>query len=539
MRNKSYELYELPIIADLNDMIVLKKNSNPNGIAFSFYQGKNIITKTYHQFYEDVQSISFFLQSKGIEEKHIALVGENSYEWICTFFAIVNTGNVAVLIDKELPEQEIHTLIINADVQSVFYSNAYKEFIEGQNTEKDIFSFNHFQTYTKMGIDFAKNTNGLLLSSEINVDKMCCIMFTSGTSGKNKCVMLSQRNIVEDINGSCQLFKLEGDTVALLPFHHAFGLVVGVLMPFHYGFRIHINKSLKTIMRSLQDIRPQTLFLVPLFIENFSKLIWKSAKEKKLSDKLEKTIKINQLLLKVGIDFRKVLFRSVREQFGGNLRYIICGGAKLERQYITEFRNFGREILNGYGTTECSPCVAVNRNYYHKDGSVGIKIPKSEIMISEDREVLIRGNHVMLGYYNNSEETEKVIINGWYHTGDLGYIDKDGFIYLIGRKKNLIIRSNGENVSPEEIESDFYKDDFVSEVIVYEKKGKIVAEIYPENEMLEQSEDRQVIYFDKLKNKVNKDRPLYKQVANIVIRKEEFKKNTSKKIIREYGKESR
>ena len=145
----------------------------------------------------------------------------------------------------------------------------------------------------------------------------------------------------------------------------------------------------------------------------------------------------------------------------------------------------------------------------------------------------------MLGYYNNSEETEKVIINGWYHTGDLGYIDKDGFIYLIGRKKNLIIRSNGENVSPEEIESDFYKDDFVSEVIVYEKKGKIVAEIYPENEMLEQSEDRQVIYFDKLKNKVNKDRPLYKQVANIVIRKEEFKKNTSKKIIREYGKESR
>ena len=221
------------------------------------------------------------------------------------------------------------------------------------------------------------------------------------------------------------------------------------------------------------------------------------------------------------------MFKEIIDHFGGNLRWIVCGGAHLDPFYVKAFRDFGIEILNGYGTTECSPCVAVNRSYYGRDGSVGLLLPGMEARISSEGEVQMKGPVVMNGYYDEPEGTAEVLQDGWYSTGDLGYLDKDGFLFLTGRMKNLIILSNGENISPEELENDFHKDLAVNEVLVYEKDNKIIAEIYPDEEHMGDTG-----YFEALMEKVNEGRPAYKQIASVKLRDTEFIKNTSKKIVR-------
>lgn len=356
-------------------------------------------------------------------------------------------------------------------------------------------------------------------------------MFTSGTSGSSKGVMLSHENIAEDINSSCKLFVLEGNTIAVLPFHHAFGLIVAVFMVFNYGYTVYINRSLKTIQRDLQMAKPQTMFLVPLFVETFHKQIWMNAKKEGKEKLLHRMIKISNFLLKCRIDVRKKIFTSVRNAFGGETEYIISGGASLGTQYVKEFRSFGIEILNGYGTTECSPCAAVNRNFYHKDGTVGIAVPDIDVKISDSGEVLVKGSIVMQGYYKDDRATKEVLNDGWYKTGDLGYLDDEGFLTLTGRCKNLIILSNGENVSPEELEADFLKYDEVQEVLVYEKNGIIIAEIYPDEEYRKKiGEENLQEYFDKICKEINSKRPLYKQVGKVRLRKSEFKRIQVKNI---------
>ena len=352
--------------------------------------------------------------------------------------------------------------------------------------------------------------------------------------------MLSHENIAEDINSSCKLFVLKGNTIAVLPFHHAFGLVVAVLMVLNYGYTIYINKSLKTIQKDLQIAKPQTMFLVPLFVETFHKQIWINAKKEGKEKQLQRMMKISDFLLKVGIDVRKKVFASVRNAFGGATEYIICGGAPLGIKYVQEFRSLGIEILNGYGTTECSPCAAVNRNHYHKDGTVGVGVPDIDVKISDSGEVLIKGPIVMQGYYNDVDSTDEVLDEGWYKTGDLGYLDDEGFLTLTGRCKNLIILSNGENVSPEELEADFQKYDEVQEVLVYEENGIIIADIYPNEEYRKKMEDDALQeHFDKICKEINRKRPLYKQVGKVVLRYSEFEKNTSRKILRYKRKEDR
>lgn len=314
--------------------------------------------------------------------------------------------------------------------------------------------------------------------------------------------------------------------IAFLPFHHGFGLIIGLMM-FHYGCNLFINKSLKTVEKALLEARPQTLFVVPLFVETFYKQVWSTARKEGKEKLLKALMKVSDGMLKLGIDVRAWWFSSVQKAFGGNLEYIISGGAALDTSYVRAFRSWGIEVLNGYGTTECSPCTAVNRNFYHRDGTVGLPIPGSQIRIGADGEVFVAGPHVMMGYYKDEEETKRVLKNGWYATGDLGFLDEDGFLTLTGRKKNLIILSNGENVSPEELEERFRTDPKVREVVVYEEEGLIVAEIFPEEGYLGNQE-----YFTELMRKVNRGRPVYKQVAKVKMRDMEFEKNTSMKIIR-------
>lgn len=548
MKNKPYDLYELPLIRDLKDMIIQKKERKPDDIAFTYSKGRNqIVKKTYGEFYDEVNALGTWLHNQNFQGKHIAVLGENSYEWLVCFFAIVCGGGVAVPIDKELPAEEIRNLLIKADVQAVIYSKSYREVAEkaveilSQTTEQrenandlKAFSMADLESFLEKGKELLASGNRSFIDYQIGRKKMCCIMFTSGTSGSSKGVMLSHENIAEDINSSCQLFVLEGNTIAVLPFHHAFGLVVAVFMVFHYGYTIYINRSLKTIQKDLQIAKPQTMFLVPLFVETFHKQIWATAKNEGKEKLLKRMMKLSVFLLKFGVDSRKKLFVSVRQAFGGNTEYIICGGAPLGVQYIKEFRSWGIEILNGYGTTECAPCAAVNRNHYHKDGTVGVSVPRAHIRIEEDGEVFIKGPIVMMGYYKDDNATNEVLNDGWYATGDLGFVDEEGFLILTGRKKNLIILSNGENVSPEELESDFLKYEAVQEVLVYEQNQTIVAEIYPDTDYLKENDSDVDVqeYFDRIRSEVNRNRPIYKQVGEILLRDSEFPKNTSKKILR-------
>lgn len=536
MRNKPYDLYTLPRIENLKDMLLQKAETKPEHIAFTFSKGKNqLIEKSYRNFYEEVNALGTWIWKEGLQGKQIAIIGENSYEWLLCFFAIVNGGSVAVPIDKELPQKEIMKLIHKSDAEAVFVSTSYLNVVGDMGI--NVYSMADMNHFLEKGNEQIKDGRYDFLDYSIDSEKLCCIMFTSGTSGSSKGVMLSHRNIAEDINGSCKLFVLEGNTIALLPFHHAFGLVVGVFMVFNYGYTIFLNKSLKTVQRDLQVAKPQTMFLVPLFVETFHKQIWTQAKKEGKDKILRIMMKVSDCLLFIGIDIRKKVFASVRKAFGGKLSYIICGGAPLMPQYIKEFRSFGVEILNGYGTTECSPCAAVNRNYFHRDGTVGIPVPGVKVKLSEDGEVLIKGLIVMQGYYKDEESTKQAITDGWYRTGDLGVIDADGFLTLTGRKKNLIILSNGENISPEELETDFLKDEAVQEVLVYEKEGKIIAEIFPNEEWFntlhgDNIGENRKNYLDELCKKVNRGRPLYKQIHAVIIRDAEFPKNTSKKILR-------
>lgn len=526
MKNKPYPLYSLPEITDLKDMVKSQAKRNPDKIAFSYSAGKdNIENKTYKEFSADVDSFGSFLYSKGFKNKHIAIIGENSYEWIIAFMAIVNGGNVAVPIDKEQSPDKIKQLLRQSDCSAVIASkNVMKKL---GDTEIPVFSMADFPEYIAEGQMLINSNNTEYTDYEVNPKKLAAIFFTSGTTGNSKGVMLSHKNMAADINSASRNFLLSGCTLSVLPFHHTFGLITAIFKVFNYGYPTYINKSLKHVQKDLQKVKPQTMFLVPLFLETFYKTIIDTARKGGKEKKLNNGVKISDFLLKFGIDLRKKLFKDVLKAFGGNLEYVICGGAPLDPKYVKVFRSWGVNILNGYGITECSPVISVNRNHYWRDGSVGQVIDECKVRISDEGEILVKGDNVMLGYYKDEESTNQVLNNGWYSTGDIGHIDDDGFLFITGRKKNLIILSNGENVSPEELEAPILLDESVSEAVVYGENGILAVQIYPTEEYMGNEE-----YFENLIAEFNKKQPQYMRINKIVLRKTEFIKNSTKKILR-------
>ncbi len=523
MRNRKYPLYNnTTSISSLSDMLIQKAETVPEDVAFQFRKGKDQIeSKTYGDVYQEVKKAASYIERLYGKKQHIAVIGENSYEWLIAFFAILGSGNIAVPIDKELPSKEIEWLIHKADVTAVFISKTYSGLVE---------SIENLQVMTLKGLQNASaEENEAYTLYQPERDEPACIFFTSGTSGRSKGVLLTHGNLASEITETCKMFDPGKDStlLAVLPFHHTFGLIVGIFMTYHYHVRIFLNKSLKRVTDDLRLSKPDVMMLVPMFIEVFYKQINEGIKKSGRTEAVKKGIRFSNLLLKIGIDQRRRIFREILDNFGGNLKYIICGGAHLDPFYVKAFRNFGIEILNGYGTTECSPCVAINRNFYKRDGSIGPVVTGTQVRTSPEGEIQFKGPVTMAGYYNDPEATEEVFDDGWYSTGDLGYVDKDGFIFLTGRKKNLIILSNGENISPEELENDFRSDPGVNEVLVYEYQKKIVAEIFPEEEFMGNTE-----YFNDLMKKVNEGRPAYKQVVRVKLRDQDFIRNTSRKIVR-------
>lgn len=514
--NKSYPYYEHKKLSSFKEFLEYNNNYKDD-IAFIYNDNKVLIKKTYNDFYNDVMNLSGYLSNK-YNDKHIAIIGNNSYNYVVLFFSIIISGNVAVLIDKDLEEEKINELLKKSDSKVVFYSQNYCNF--HFNKKYDCFKIDCIKDFKK--VKYKNNKEKLSYS---------VIFFTSGTTGSNKGVMLSEDNILSDIYAASSLFKPNGLVFSVLPFHHAFGLITSVLKPIYYHAPVFLNSSLKYLTKELKEAKPNTMFVVPLFIENFYKQIWKNARMNKISWLLKVMIKISDVFLSIGIDLRNIIFSSILKSFGGNLKYIICGGAYLDKKYIKWFRSIGINILNGYGITECSPVLAVNRNNHYKDGSVGQVVRGVEIKIINN-EILVKGNIVMQGYYNDLKATKEVMIDGYFNTGDFGYLDNDGFLFITGRKKNVIILSNGENISPEVIEEKLYSNKGVAEVIVYEESNKLVAQIYPEEEYFNSTS-----YFNEIIYEYNKKVPKNHQISDWILRDKEFIKNNNKKILRDKIKE--
>ncbi len=514
----NYDYYQHTKINNLKELMDLAVNKYANNRAFSYMQDNVKIVKTYQDVYEDVVRVSSYFKEH-FQNEHIALIGENSYNWIIMFLAIVLSGNVCVVLDKDLDKKEIESLLKKSHTKIICYSAYYNAFIKALKYHSlpidDLEFYQINKTY-----DFVNDN-----------DKDAVIFFTSGTTGANKAVVLTPKNMARDIYGASSLFEPHGKVVSLLPFHHAFGFVTGILMPFYYGAEVYLNSSLKYAAKALKDNSPNTIFVVPAFVETFYRQIWKTVRLQKKEKLLKRSIKISNCLLKVHLDLRKVLFKDILKEFGGSLEYIICGGANLDKKYVEWFRSIGISILNGYGITECSPVVSVNRNLYYKDGSVG-QICRDVIVKIIDGEICVGGDIVMKGYYNDIKATKEVLKDNYFYTGDLGYIDEDGFLFITGRKKNIIILSNGENISPELIESNLLKDKGVEEVIVSEEDNKLIAYIYPLEEYLGDEE-----YFSNLIYNYNKDKPKNHQIAGVRLRNKEFIKNNNGKILRSKVKE--
>lgn len=546
IKNQNYPLYHLtPELHTLRDLVEINKNERPEEVAFRWMEGrKTLVEKTYREFYEDVRRAGTYILKYLKKDKRrawkVALIGENSYAWLVTYFGIVNTGNVAVLIAKDCAYAETVQLLAQSDADFLVYSAqcaptaAYCKQTFGR--KKRYYAMDNFVPALSKGQKFIERGKSYYDDVVLDPKALATIFFTSGSTGFSKGVMLSHFNMCQDINLTVQNFCPDGSTVAVLPFNHAFGLVTSVMKPLDYHVPIFICGSLSSFMRDVSVAKPAVLFLVPLFLETFSKTIWRTAEKNGQAKKLRSGMAMSDALLKLGIDRRRQLFSEVLSKFGGNLSYVICGGAPLDPRFVKEFRSLGVEVLNGYGITECSPVLAVNRNHWVCDGSVGQVIPGIQLKIDNpdkkgEGEVCVKGDVVMMGYYNDPVSTAMVIDgDGWFHTGDRGYLNREKFLFITGRKKNLIILSNGENVSPEELEQYVARIDEVCEVVVYEKKGLITAEVFLEESALPKPELVHVV--QKKLAKLNASLPNHKHIQKLVVRDIPFEKTATSKIKR-------
>ena len=561
-RNKNYPLYETTVFEDFRIMTENVANKYPNKVAYSFKENPHkpaVTKKTFAETRSYIVAMGTGLVDFGVREKHIAIVGEASYNWITSYYATMSIGAVTVPIDKELPAEDILSIIETAECDFVIYSSVIDSKIKTirekisinpkficMSKQTDIDDVTMLKDIVNNGQKLFENGDNSYYDYDLDPNKLASIVFTSGTTGKGKGVMLTQTNIVSDMTQGMYNFNITPKTLCVLPPHHTFGSTVNFVGHYSQGAEVYISNGLKYILNELKEQQPTHLILVPLFVETFYKRIWATAEKQGKDKLLRKMIKASNGMRKVGIDLRKKLFASVTSAFGGKLEMIICGGAALNQDIIDTFEGIGIVILNGYGITECAPLISCNRNEYRKKGSVGTPIIGEKVKIADpdengEGEICVKGPNVMMGYYKNPEATAAAFDkDGYFKTGDFGKLDDEGWIYITGRLKNLIILSNGKNVYPEEIETEISRIYGVNEVVVYEGLNKdgsskdcIVAEIYPDFDALKDHgiEDVQKHFKDGV-NEINKRSAPYKKVQIVKIRNEEFEKNTSKKIIR-------
>jgi long-chain acyl-CoA synthetase len=504
------------------------------------------VSVSYKRFGREICAFANSLIDAGLGGKSVAVLGENSYEWMLTYFSAINSNSTIVPLDKDLSKETLLEQFTRADARILFFSNTFSEeadyikshtngvvtvsFREGCGADFTLSGWiDHGQKIVERGGDKYSNI-------AIDRDRTCAILFTSGTTGGSKGVMLSHRNLACNIVSATEIILIKSDDVSLsvLPIQHSWATMGCILIPLSQGATVAFCESIKTLPACMKLFKPTIMVLVPLYFETFHKRIWENAKKQGKEKKLRFALGLCNVLAAVGIDIRRKLLAEVLEFFGGRVRIMPCGGAPLNPALIKSFRSFGIRILHGYGTTECAPIVAANGDSYRRLGSDGYIFSCCKVKISDDGEILVKGENVMNGYLNDEKATAEAFVDGWYRTGDLGYV-RDNFIYVTGRCKNLIVLKNGKNISPEEIEGKLSAIPLIAEVLVEEDPGNeyLVAQIYPEQTALKtMGEEALRREIETEIDRINQKLVPYKRVRRFYLRDTEFPKTTKRSIMR-------
>lgn len=560
-------------ITDLKHMLNTSVELYADNVAFRqrFVKDEPFREITYREALDTVNGLGTALIAHGLKGKRISVIGENCYQWATSYLAAVCGTGVVVPLDKELSAQELKQLVIEADVAAVLFTKKYEEMFKDMMASGDtklelLVNLNgsagdeaegilSWEGLVEEGKKLVEGGDRSFIDAEIYADEMSVLLFTSGTTGIAKGVMLSHRNICEDLMSAPTILNVNTWDIffSVLPVHHTYECTCGFLMPLYKGASIAYCEGLKYIVKNLAEVRPTMLLAVPLIFENLYNNIMKNVRKQGKEGLVRKVLAVNKATKKIGLDLNKLLLKDILKVFGGRMRVLISGGAAIDPAILQFFNDLGFIAVQGYGLTECAPMAALNPDQHKnmRNSSVGHLLPGMEVKIEDKNEdgigeICVKGPNVMMGYYNMPGETAKVIRDGWFHTGDLGYVDDKDFIYITGRKKNVIITANGKNVFPEELEYYLGRSNLVSESMVWAQEDEagqdtvIVATIKPDMEEVESAIGKEAAsdtaQVEKLLwaevDKINEDLPFFKKIKKVTVRREEFEKTTGKKIKR-------
>ncbi len=558
------KLYDATKINDFRDLVNRYTSLYSDEIAFEYKVSPDAtehITITYSKFASDIKALGTALLNLGLSQKRVAIIAPNRYEWCLSYLAVTTSGIVVVPLDRALPDNEIEDLIIRSKAEAVIFDKKYAEVFNKIATEKksnlssyicmdDLDNFTSLSSLLQKGQSLLDNGDNKYDNVKIDNKEMSIMLFTSGTTSISKAVALSQSNICEDIYALAQMTDIRKDDTFLsfLPLHHTFESTCTFLYGTFSGITVAFCDGIKYVQKNLKEFKVTGFVCVPLMLEIMYKKIKKGIDEKGKTKLVQKMTKVCNGLLKVGVDIRRKVFKEVLDNLGGKIRLLIAGGAAMSRDAIQGFLDLGINLLQGYGLTETSPVVAGENDKFKRLGSVGFPLPGIDVKIANpDKEgigeIAVKAPTVMLEYVDNPEATAEVIKDGWFYTGDLGYFDKDGFLFITGRKKDVIVLKNGKNIFPEELEILINKLPYVSESMVFgrpEADGdyKICAKIVYNDEVVKdmypnvsEEELKDIIWKD-IKENVNHKMPAYKYIREIIVTHEPLIKTTTQKVKR-------
>ena len=540
-----------------------------NNIAYKYKKNPEekpvkYVEKKYSQVVKDVKALATALLDMGFKGKRVALIGENRYEWVISYLAVTCGGMVIAPLDKALPDKEITSLIKRSEVDAVIYEKKHQELFEKLKADSEInlntlICINEeddtdsktisFESLLEKGRKLIKEKSKLYDEITIDANSMSIMLFTSGTTSAAKIVMLSQDNILSNLYAYQTHFKINQDDTLLsfLPIHHTFECSITILYGFYSGATIAFCDGLRYIQANLKEYEVSIFVAVPLVLETMYKKIMKAIADQGKTKLINTMTKISNGLLKVHIDIRKIVFKQIIDNFGGKLRMVLYGAASLDKDTIIGLNNFGINSIQGYGLTETSPVLTAEAENKHKPGSIGYPLDNVEIKIDNpDKEgvgeILAKGPNIMLGYYKDEKKTKEAFKDGWLKTGDYGYIDDEGFIFITGRKNDIIVLRNGKNVYPQELEFLISKLPYVAECMVFARNESntdtaIVAKIVYNKEVMEKDypdtkkEDYEKIIWKDVKE-INKTLPTFKHIKKVIVTDEPMIKTTTQKVKR-------
>lgn len=582
-------------IVTLKDMLAGSVEQYPKNPAFWVKEkkGQPYVPINYQLLQHDVNALGTKLTEMGLSGKRIAVMGQGCYEWIVTYLAVMNGVGVIVPIDKELSGPEIENLLRTAECDTIFCTKAectklkgitqirnlgimefygdrtdmdqvpeasdldlpkYREWIQGEEANREVQVF-AWRTLLREGELLLEQGDRTYLEAEVDPDALAVILFTSGTTGNPKGVMLCHRNITTNIMDVCRVAHVltTDKTLSILPIHHTYECTLGMLLVLYRGASTAFCEGMKYITQNMKEAQNTVIIVVPRILEMINDRIQKGIEKSGKTNTFQNVMGVNKKLRKVGINLSRTIFKSIRNELGGKLRMVITGAAALSPEILRNFEDLGITVLQGFGMTECTPLISgtpmsAPKERYRKAGSVGVPVHSGEVRIvdkDEDGigEILFRGPNVMMGYYNMPEATAEVLdSDGWLHTGDLGFQDEDGWIYLTGRKKYVIVTKTGENVYVEEIEDYINQSPYIAESMVfpYDNNGDEVVgvQILPDMEYVKSKlgytpdyEELKALY-KKVIQELNQGMAVYKRIRAVFVRKEDFVRTTTLKIKR-------